>query len=466
MAKSDTVPASEDVEQTEVVEVEQPKKMSIREITDEVGKLYEAMKGMVDSSQEEGVPLAGDKEQKYDRLNKRLSSLITMRDQHYRLLDAQVAAQKSMERKVEGASRSISRTDAARGNSLMTVVGSDEYRSAFANYLRKSFRDLSNSEQRALSEGSDANGGYLPAQDFYTKLIEIRYQTNAMRQVSTVIPLGTFETEITIESTLGTSTYVAEAAAKTESAPTFSNTTLKPWTLRYFTKVSNELMSDSAARGSAFNVENVIASQIGRSMGLAEETAFATGTGDAAYSPTGIFNYATGSSPTMSGITTLTNYTLVASELIDTVAALPRAYRAGAKWIMTDEMFYKIRRLLQNTAASTTAASGVYAPYAWSLGDGRLQDGEPDRLLGFPIVCIAAGNTFPSTANAAGQLPVAIFGNFDYFNIGEREGVSIKLARETYLENNQTGVFAFARHGSVCTNVDAFRRLSIKRATS
>lgn len=464
MAKSDTVPASEDVEQTEVVEVEQPKKMSIREITDEVGKLYEAMKGMVDSSQEEGVPLAGDKEQKYDRMNKRLTSLITMRDQHYRLLDAQVAAQKSMERKVDGASRSISRTDAARGSNLMTVVGSDEYRSAFANYLRKSFRDLSNSEQRALSDGSDANGGYLPAQDFYTKLIEIRYQTNAMRQVSNVIPLGTFETEITIESTIGTSTYAAEAAAKAENSPTFSNTILKPWTLRYFTKVSNELMSDSAARGSAFNVENVIASQIGRSMGLAEETAFATGTGDAAYSPTGIFNYATGTSATISGVTTATDYVLKASELIDTVAALPRAYRANAKWIMTDSIFYKIRQLLQTQA--TAAATGSYAPYAWSLGDGKLQDGEPDRLLGYPVVCIAAGNDFPSTVLAAGKTPVAIFGNFDYFTIGEREGVSIKLARETYLENNQTGVFAFARHGSVCTLPNAFRSLSIKRAVS
>ena len=462
MAKSDLVPASVDMEPNVEVEVSQPKKMSIREITDEVGKLYEAMKGMVDSSQEEGAPMSGEKEQKYDRLNQRLSSLITMRDQHYRLLDAQVAAQKSMERKVDGASRQISRTDATRGSKLMTVVGSEEYRSAFANYLRKSYRDLSNSEQRALSEGTDADGGFLPATDFYAKLVEIRYQTNAMRQVATVIPLGTFETEITIESTLGTSTYVAEAAAKTESAPTFSNTTLKPYTLRYFTKVSNELMSDSAARGSAFNVENVIASQIGRSMGLAEETVFATGTGSA--QPTGIFNYATGSSPTMSGITTATNYTLIQSELIDTVAALPRAYRAGAKWIMTDEMFYKIRRMMQNQ--NTASATGAYSPYAWSLGDGRLQDGEPDRLLGYPIVCIAAGNAFPSTANAAGQLPVAIFGNFDYFNIGEREGVSIKLARETYLENNQTGVFAFARHGSVCTNVDAFRRLSIKRATS
>jgi HK97 family phage major capsid protein len=464
MAKNDTVPASEDMEPNVEIEIPQTKKMSIREITDEVGKLYEAMKGMVDSSQEEGAPMSGEKETKYDRLNQRLTSLITMRDQHYRLLDAQVAAQKSMERKVDGASRQISRTDATRGNNLMTVVGSEEYRSAFANYLRKSFRDLSNSEQRALSEGSDANGGFLPAQDFYTKLIEIRFQQNAMRQVANVIPLGTFETEITIESSFGTSTYIQEAAAKGESSPTFSNTILKPWTLRYFTKVSNELMSDSAARGSAFNVENVIASQIGRSMGLAEETAFATGTGDAAYSPTGIFNYATGSSPTMSGVTTAANYTLVQSELVDTVAALPRAYRANAKWIMTDEMFYKIRRMMQTQNAAT--ASGAYAPYAWSLGDGRLQDGEPDRLLGYPIVCIAAGNAFPTTANAAGQLPVAIFGNFDYFTIGEREGVSIKLARETYLENNQTGVFAFARHGSVCTLVDAFRRLSIKRATA
>ena len=428
------------------------KKMSIREITDEIGRLYEGMKSLVDDSQKEGEPLAQEKEEQYSRMNGRLTDLIKMRDQHYRLLDAQAAATRSMDRKVEDASRARDLT-AKQSDNLRNFTGSEEYRSAFSKYLRVGANELTIDEQRAMSEGTDSAGGFLPATEFLSTLVEQRWQANAMRQVANVIPLGTFNTEVVYESAFATASYSNEAAdfSGSESNGTFAKLTLKPYTLRVFTKVSNELLADAPSRGPSFNVESIIARQFGRVMGEKEEAAFLTGSGSA--QPKGILSYTSGSGTTITSVTAAATTSVTILELAQVVAALPRKYRANAKWVMNDATFWKIRQLLQTQTGTNVGIS--YAPFAWSLGDGRLQDGEPDRLLGYPVVCANGGNSV-----AAGNI-VAAFGDFNYFHIGEREGVSIKTAREAFLANNQTGYFGFARHDAQASVLDAFRYLKM-----
>jgi HK97 family phage major capsid protein len=426
------------------------KKMSIREITDEIGKVYEMMKSMVEGMSEAGQPMTGEKEAQYNSMNARLSELITMRDQHYRFLDAQALATKTMDRRADAISKD--RTEGKRGNALRKFVDSEEYRSAFGRYLRVGINDMRHEEQRALAEGTDANGGYLPATEFLTTLVEKRLQANVMRQIANVIPLGTFETEVVFENAYPTATYKTEADSLAENSGTFDQLVLTPRTLRCFTKVSNELIADAPSRGPAFNVESILARQFGKAMGEKEENAFCTGNGTAP-NPKGIFSFT--ATRVITAVETATASTVVANDLLNVIAALPRQYRAGAAWVMTDAMFFKIRALLQATSI-TTSGGGSYAPFAWSLGDGRLQDGEPDRLLGYPIYCCNGGNAF------AGGAITGVFGNFDYFHIGERESVSVKVARETYLADNQTGYFAFSRHASDVSVLDAFRYLKIK----
>lgn len=417
----------------------------IKSITEQIGKLYEAMKKMVDASQQASQPMDDEEESKYSKMNSRLVNLIKMRDQHYRMLDAGVQATRAVGKITESAERHGLKKQVA-------FSASDEYRSAFGKYIRHGASELSHDESRAMSEGSDGAGGFLPAIEFLTKLIEARFQANTMRQIMNVIPLGTFQTQVVYEDTVGSSSYIAEAGAASEVTPAFLQVVLKPITLRYFTKVSNELLSDAPSRGAAFNVETVLASQIGRSMGEAEERAFCNGTGSG--EPKGI--YAFTATRVISKTTTAASNSITAADLINTIAALPRQYRDGAMWIMGDQMFYKIRQLLQVVGAG---AAGGYAPFSWSLGDGKLLDGEPDRLLGYPIMCVNDGLTYP--ASGAAKI-MGCFGNFDYFHLGEREGVSVKVAKETYLANNQTGFFAFARHGSDVSQLKAFNYLEIK----
>ena len=430
--------------------IEPQENIDIRTITEQIGKLYESLKSMVATSQTAGKPMDGATEEKYSRMNSRLSALISMRDQHYRLLDATAQATRAVGSKIE--TMSATKTSGRRGDQLAKFFAGDEYRSTWGKYLRTGTHEMTREERAGLNEGVEAEGGYLPATEFLSTLITKRFQANAMRQIMNVVPLGTFETEVIYEDTIGASSYIAEASGATEVTPAFAQVVLKPHTLRYFTKVSNELLADSPSRGAAFNVESVLASQIGRSMGEAEERKFCTGTGTA--QPWGIYTMV-GATRSISETITATNNIIVQADLLNCIAALPRQYRDGAKWIMGDSMFYKIRQLLTGTF------SAGYAPFAWSLGDGKLQDGEPDRLLGYPVVCVNDGLAYPA---AGTKRVMAMFGNFDYFHLGEREGVSVKVAKEVYLANNQTGFFAFARHGTDVSQLAAFNALAIKGA--
>jgi HK97 family phage major capsid protein len=435
---------SKDLQSLEAPNEEKSKRMSIREVTDEIGKLYENMKRQVEGALAEGKPMTGQEEAKYNSKNRRMSSLIKLRDQHYRMLDS---ASKATETRSGAIARVVEQRgySSAKAKRFASTVDSHEYRTAFQTYLT-SGNDL---EIRALNEGTDSAGGYLPSTEFYATLTQQRFQANAMRQVATVMPLGTFKTDMAIESTFGTASYVAENAQVTDTQPVFSNLIFKPYTLRYFTLVSNELIADAPSRGSGFSIETILANQIGRVVGLREETAFTLGTGSS--QPKGIFAYTGGAITTVtaSGATSFT-----AQNLLDVVYALPRQYRQNAKWVMPDAVFAKIRALLQTQAVGGTGG-GAFAPFSWSMGDGKLQDGEPDRLLGYPVVCTADGN-----AITTGKVILA-FGDFEYYKIGEREGMSIQTAREAFLGTNQTGYYAFARHDAQCTLPNAFRYLTM-----
>lgn len=411
--------------------------MNIKEITDEIGALYEKMKAMVTGATDSGTPMNPELEVEYEAKNKRLTDLIKLRDQHYGLLDAQAKAVTSR-REAIGEIAEARQLSTKRTTQLESTLNSDEYRSAFLRFLCVGHAGLNSNEIRAMLEGTDTAGGFLPSQDFYAQLIKKRFMVNAMRQVSTVMPLGTFKTQVTIEDGVGTAAYAAEGTVN-ESTPTFKNITLIPNTLSFFTKVSNELIEDAPSRGQGFSIESILADQMGRAMGLAEESKFVLGNGTA--QPTGVLYNAAqaGSQVTSASATTIT-----AQNLIDTIFALPRQYRANAKWIMGDAVFAKIRSLLQTTPGATDTAR-TYSPQAWSIGDGRLEGGEPDRLLGFPVVCVADSNAIATGVIVAG------FGDYSYYMIGERSSISIKVAREAFLANNQTGYFGFARNDGKMT---------------
>ena len=179
-------------------------------------------------------------------------------------------------------------------------------------------------------------------------------------------------------------------------------------------KVTEELLYDNA-----FGLENYLLTQFTRALANAEEEAFLTGDGDR--KPTGIFD-ATGGGQV--AITTK-GTAPTADEIIDLVYALKRPYRKNAAFIMNDATLATVRKLKDNTGA-----------YIWQPA---LTAGEPDRLLGYPVYTSAYAPTMET-----GQ-PVMAFGDFSYYNIGDRGTRSFSELRELFAGNGMVGFVAKER---------------------
>jgi len=93
-------------------------------------------------------------------------------------------------------------------------------------------------------------------------------------------------------------------------------------------------------------------------------------------------------------------------KLIDLVHALKAGHRQGASWVMNSATLAQVRKLKDSNGA-----------FLWQPG---LSEGQPDRLLGYPVVDAA---DMPDIG--AGTFPVA-FGNFHAgYLIAERNATTI-----------------------------------------
>ena len=156
--------------------------------------------------------------------------------------------------------------------------------------------------------------------------------------------------------------------------------------------------------------------------------------GDGNGKPTGIFNKTNGG-------TYLKDITAVKSDdLIDLIHALKRPYRKNATFIMNDKTIAQVRKLKDNNGA-----------YIWQPS---YQEGEPDRILGYPV----------KTSAFAPENAIA-FGDFSYYNIGDRGARSFKELTELFAGNGMIGFVAKERVDGKLVLKEAVQILPIK-ATS
>lgn len=137
-----------------------------------------------------------------------------------------------------------------------TGRASGAYREDFGLHLRGK-RMLHN----VLSEGVDANGGYLVPTEFEKFIVDTLKEENVMRRLCKVITTDN-ERKIPVAATHSTAAWTAENAAYTESNPTFAQKTIDAYKLTDLVKVSIELLDDSA-----FDLEEYIAREFAYAFG-------------------------------------------------------------------------------------------------------------------------------------------------------------------------------------------------------
>lgn len=356
-----------------------------------------------------GLLSAEDAEQ-YDRMEKDI--------QNYTAQIERLQRQESMDAQMKSWNASPIQSIPGTGTmkaDMKTGISSDNYAEDYNLYLRG--KTL---VHNVMSEGVDANGGYLVPTEFEKQIVTALDDNNVVRTVANVIKTSA-ERKIPVAASHVAAQWTAENGAYTESNPTFAQKAVDAYKETALAKVSIELLQDSM-----FNVESYLANEFGRAFGILEEEAFCVGTGTG--QPTGIFNAYSSGSPVGGeiNVTTAAVGKVSADDLITLIYALKAAYRKNAKFLMKDSTVADIRKLKDPTTGA----------YLWQP---TLQMGQPDKLLGYDLLTSAY-----APAVAADALPVA-FGDFHSYWIADRSGITIQRLNELYSTNGQVGFIATKR---------------------
>lgn len=278
----------------------------------------------------------------------------------------------------------------------------NEYKHAMMEALRSNFKRISN----VLQEGVDADGGYLVPEEMDERLIETLEEENIMRKLGHIITTSGNH-KINIAATNPAAAWIDEGAELQFKDATFKQLLLDSHKLHVAIKVTEELLYDSA-----FNLEAYITNQFAKALSNAEEDAFLNGDGQ--NKPTGIFNETSGGTR-LEKVTTIK-----ADDIISLIYALKRPYRKNAVFIMNDKLIAQIRKFKDNNG------SFIWQP--------SYTEGDPDTILGYKVYTSAFA---PENAIA--------FGDFSYYNIGDRGVRSFQELREVFAGNGMIGYVAKER---------------------
>ena len=391
---------------------------SVKELIETRAKVWETAKNFVNTRANENGILSAEDSEAYDRMEAEITDLTHAIDRAQKMEAMEAELSKAVNSPIVG--QPSAQVEEKTGRA------SNAYRQDFDNMLRGK-RMVHN----VMEEGVDANGGYLVPTEFERKVVTGLDEENVIRPLATVIKTES-ERKIPVAANRSVATWTAENAAYTGSNPTFDQKTLDAYKLTDLIKVSIELLQDSA-----FDLDSYLAAEIARAFGIGEEEAFCVGTGSG--QPTGIFTANGGSV----GVTAAAVDKVTAEEIIDLTYSLKSPYRKNASFIMNDATIAAIRKLKDG--------NGVY------LWQPALQQGQPDKLLGYDLYTSAYAPTM-----AAGALAAA-FGDIKAgYWIADRMGRTVQRLNELYSTNGQVGFVATERLDGKVILPEAIKLLKMK----
>lgn len=379
--------------------------MTILELREKRNKAWEAAKAFVETKRDKDGLLSAEDAATYAEMEQKV--------QNY---SAEIARMEEMEAMEAELNRPVNTPitgkpmNGGKNPEKKTGRASNEYKEAMLHAIRSNFRNIRNE----LSVGVDTDGGYLVPEEYDSRLIEGLEEENIFRKLGTTIKTSG-ERKINIAGSKPAAAWVDEGQALTFGDAKFSQINLDAHKLHVAVKVTEELLYDNA-----FGLENYLLRQFSKALANAEEDAFLNGDGSG--QPLGIFASEGGGEI---GVTAASTTEITADEIINLVYALKRPYRKNAKFVMNDATIATLRKLKDENGQ-----------YLWQPS---LQAGEPDRLFGYEVLTSAYVPTI-----AAGK-PVIAFGDFSYYNIGDRGVRSFAELKELFAGNGMVGFVAKER---------------------
>ena len=396
--------------------------MTITELIEKRNKSWNAAKAFVETKRDKDGILSEEDAKTYAEMEKRVKDISAEIDR--------MQAMEAMERELnKPTSTPITENPMNTRSEKPKKTGraSDEYKQAVLNALRSNFRQVSN----IMQEGVDADGGYLVPDEYDSRLITKLTEENVIRRLGHRLSTSG-DHKINIAASTPAAAWIEEGESLTFGDATFDQIILDAHKLHVAVKVTEELLYDSM-----FDIENYLFDAFGKALANAEEDAFINGDGNG--KPLGILAAAGGA---QTGVTTASSTAITADEVINLVYSLKRPYRKNAVFIMNDQTSAAIRKLKDGNGM-----------YMWQPA---LTAGEPDRLLGYPV---HTSQFMPTIA--AGAKTIA-FGDFSYYNIGDRGSRSLGELRELFAGNGMVGFLAKERVDGKLVLPEAVQCLQMK----
>ncbi len=366
-------------------------------------------------------------------------------DASFSLIDRQDAAEKDIALlrsdvdEVKSRLEKVSRA-AARPALDGSQPQSPEVKSFVDGYLRRGIIG----ELKSVSGATPGEGGFAVPRQIDEVISATLKKISPIRSIAQVVQTGTagYRKLITTGST--PSGWVSEVAARPiTNTPTFVEIA-PPTGELYANPAASQAMIDDAA----FDLEPWLANEIATEFARAEGAAFVNGTGTNQPKgflgvPTAATNDSVRAFGTLQFLATGNAATLGTNpetKLIDLVHSLKAGHRQGASWVMNAATLAEVRKL--------KAADGSFL---WQPG---LLEGQPNRLMGYPVV---EAEDMPDIA--ANAFPIA-FGNFQAgYLIAERSTTSI--LRDPFTNKPFVHFYAVKRIGGQVLDSEAIKLLKI-----
>ena len=277
-----------------------------------------------------------------------------------------------------------------------------------------------NAEGKAMTEGTNSQGGYLVQPSVERAIVEAKELDNVLRGLCSKINVTTNAVQF---DSIGLSTsagWVAELAQKPESTGmTLASVTANVFTAAGLATISNQLLADSSPA-----VDELVTDDLAKRLVALEETAFLTGSGSG--QPLGILN--------TPGIST----TSITDTGVSTTGGLLDKILDA---ILTNQTnFGQPSAILMHPRTWTRIIKDKNAQGYYTLNDSTSADITRPRPAGGTLfgVQVVLSNRVPINLGGGTNESRVIVGDFREALILDRQGITVDESPHVYFTTNQT----------------------------
>lgn len=293
-----------------------------------------------------------------------------------------------------------------------------------------------NAEGKAMTEGTQAQGGYLVRPQVERQIVLAREYDNVLRGLCSKLNVTTNSIQLDQLGLTTTAGWVAELATKPESTGmTLATVTASVFTAAGLATVSNQLLADSNPA-----IDGLVTSDLAKRLVALEETAFINGTGTG--QPLGILN-----TPGI-GATALTATDVLSllDAILDSIASVETNHGAPSAILMHPRTWTRILK-------ARDAQGAYYIDPTGGPQDPRTGlRGPVKSLWGYQVV---TSNRIPTNLGGGTNESRVIVGDFKECLILDRQGITVDESAHVYFTSNQTVFRAEERVGFTAARTPA-----------